>query len=235
VLDIGCGWGGLGLTLADDYGVDVTGVTLSAEQLREARARAAAAGLDARAHFELRDYRDIRSRFHRVVSVGMFEHVGPAQFDAYFEGVHRLLTDDGVALIHTIGRFEAPGSRNAWIEKYIFPGGYVPALSEISAAVERSGLILTDLEVLRLHYADTLRAWRARFAANRDAARAMFDERFCRMWEFYLAGSEAGFREGSLVVFQLQLARHRMTVPQTRDYITAFDHAVATDSRIAAQ
>jgi cyclopropane-fatty-acyl-phospholipid synthase len=155
----------------------------------------------------------------------MFEHVGPSDYQTFFDTIARLLGDDGVAVLHTIGTFAGPEPNNAWIEKYIFPGGVIPALSQISPAVERSGLILTDLEVMRLHYADTLKAWRERFAASRDRVRELYDERFCRMWEFYLAGAEAGFREGSLVVFQLQLAKDRAAVPLTRDYITDFDRA----------
>ena len=232
ILDIGSGWGGLALTFAQDYGADVLGVTLSEEQLEDSRRRARDAGLDRRVRFEKCDYRDVDGAFDRIVSVGMFEHVCPADYDGYFAAMARLLDDSGVALLHTIGRFDAPGPGNPWIEKYIFPGGAIPSLSQISAAIERSGLILTDLEVLRLHYAETLHAWRARFAAHREDIRALYDERFCRMWEFYLAGSEAGFREGSLVVFQLQLAKGRAVVPQTRDYMMSVEQ---TMSRIAAE
>ena len=234
VLDIGSGWGGLGLSLAEEFGAEVLGVTLSTEQLDEARARAMRHGLDRRVRFELRDFRDVVGKFDRVVSVGMFEHIGPAHYQAYFNAIARLLDEGGVAVVHTIGRADGPGGGNPWIEKYIFPGGTLPALSEIMTAVEESGLILTDVEVLRLHYAETLKAWRERFAANRDKVRALYDERFCRMWEFYLAGSEAGFREGALVVFQLQLAKDKVSVPQTRDYITDFDRAHRSGARIAA-
>ncbi len=227
VLDIGAGWGGLALTLAGEHGAQVLGVTLSTEQLDQARQRAAALGLDRRVRFDLRDYRDVDGKFDRIVSVGMFEHVGPAHHDAFLGTVARLLDHRGVAVLHTIGRMDGPGGGNAWIEKYIFPGGTIPALSQLVAAVERSGLILTDVEVLRLHYATTLRAWRERFAARRHEARALYDERFCRMWEFYLAGAEAGFREGDLVVYQLQLAKDRATVPLTRDYITDIDRSHA--------
>jgi cyclopropane-fatty-acyl-phospholipid synthase len=233
VLDIGSGWGGLALTLAEEWGADVTGITLSAEQLQEARARSLRAGLDTRVRFALQDWRDVELRYDRIVSVGMFEHVGPGQYEAFFRAVHRLLDERGVALLHTIGRFENAGSRSPWIEKHIFPGGYIPALSEIAPAIERSGLILSDVEVLRLHYAETLRAWRERFAARRDAARAMYGERFCRKWEFYLAGSEAGFREGSLVVFQLQLVKDRTVLPPTRDYIGAAERGRAAPVRAA--
>lgn len=235
VLDIGSGWGGLALTLAEEHGADVFGVTLSIEQLDEARQRASRRGLHRRARFDLRDYRDISGTFDRIVSVGMFEHVGPAHYQTFFDAVARMLEADGVAVLHTIGRFDGPSGGNAWIEKYIFPGGTIPALSQIMQAVERSGLILTDVEVLRLHYADTLREWRSRFAANRAKVRALYDERFCRMWEFYLAGAEAGFREGALVVFQLQLAKDRSVVPLTRDYITDFDRTHHHGSRFAAE
>jgi cyclopropane-fatty-acyl-phospholipid synthase len=225
VLDIGSGWGGLALTLAEEHGADVVGITLSKEQLRDARERAASRGLARRVRFDLTDYRDVEGEFDRIVSVGMFEHVGPAHYDAYFAAIARLLKRDGVALLHTIGRFDGPAGGNAWIEKYIFPGGTIPALSQIIAATERAGLIVSDVEVLRLHYAETLRAWRERFAARRDEARALYDERFCRMWEFYLAGAEAGFREGALVVFQVQLIKDRAVLPLTRDYITDFERA----------
>ncbi|MBV8094596.1 MAG: class I SAM-dependent methyltransferase, partial [Acetobacteraceae bacterium] len=185
VLDIGCGWGGLALTLAREYGAVVTGITLAAEQLAEARARAQAEGLSDRVTFELQDYRTMNRPFDRIVSVGMFEHVGLGYYGKFFDVVARCLKRDGVALLHTIGRIHGPGSTNAWIAKYIFPGGYVPALSEVVPVVEQSGLITTDIEVLRLHYAMTLRQWRRRFAANRDAIAAVYDERFCRMFEFY--------------------------------------------------
>lgn len=235
VLDIGSGWGGLALTLAEEHGADVFGVTLSAEQLDEARRRASRRGLHTRARFEMRDYRDVEGAFDRIVSVGMFEHVGPAHYQTYFDVIARLLEADGVALLHTIGRFDGPSGGNPWIEKYIFPGGTIPALSQIAQAVERSGLFLTDVEVLRLHYADTLREWSRRFAANRERIAALYDERFCRMWEFYLAGAEAGFREGALVVFQLQMAKDRSVVPATRDYIADFDRAHAPGARFAAE
>lgn len=235
VLDIGSGWGGLALTLAEEHGAEVLGVTLSKEQLEESRKRAAQRGLERRVSFEPLDYRDVQGTFDRIVSVGMFEHVGPAHYDAYFQTIERLLDAKGVAVVHTIGTLAGPSAGNPWIEKYIFPGGTIPALSQIAAAVERTRLVLTDIEVLRLHYAETLRAWSERFAANRDKVRALYDERFCRMWEFYLAGAEAGFREGSLVVFQVQLAKDRRAVPQTRDYITDFDRAAPAASRIAAE
>ncbi|HWA00398.1 MAG TPA: cyclopropane-fatty-acyl-phospholipid synthase family protein [Caulobacterales bacterium] len=237
VLDIGCGWGGLALTLAEEHGAEVCGVTLSEEQFAAARRRALMAGLDKRVHFELRDYRDIVGRYDRIVSVGMFEHVGRPNYQSYFDTVARLLTDDGVALIHTIGRVDGPTPTSPWIAKYIFPGGYIPALSEIMPAIERAGLVVCDIEVLRLHYARTLRFWRERFAEHRDEVRALYDERFCRMWEFYLAGSEASFRAGGNVVFQLQLAKRNDVVPITRDYVGNFEraHAARPGLRIAAE
>ncbi len=219
VLDIGCGFGGLGLYLAQYAGARVTGVTLSQEQQTIASARARDARLDARAEFRLQDYRDVQGRFDRLVSVGMFEHVGAASFDEYFEHVHRLLDDDGVMVLHAIGRSDPPGATNPWIDKYIFPGGYIPAVSEALASIERRKLFVTDVEILRLHYADTLRAWRQRFAARRDEAKAMYDERFCRMWEFYLAGSESAFRVDAHMVFQVQIAKRQNVVPRTRNYI----------------
>jgi cyclopropane-fatty-acyl-phospholipid synthase len=225
VLDIGSGWGGLALTLAEEHGCEVTGITLSEEQLREAKTRAAKRGLAHRVSFQLQDYRDVAGQFDRIVSVGMFEHVGPAHYAAFFQTLAAKLTADGVAVLHTIGKTNGPGANNPWIEKYIFPGGITPALSQIMPAVEQAGLIVTDIEVLRLHYAETLRAWRERFAGRREAICALYDERFCRMWEFYLAGAEAGFRTGDLVVFQLQLAKQKEAVPLTRDYITDFDRA----------
>lgn len=219
VLDIGCGWGGLALSLAAETGARVDGVTLSAEQLATARRRAAAAGLDGRVRFSLTDYRDVEGPYDRIVSVGMFEHVGRPNYQAYFDQVARLLKDDGVAVIHSIGRSEGPNTTQPWIQKYIFPGGYIPALSEVLPAVERAGLIVADVEILRLHYAETLRHWRDRFAARRSEAAAMYDERFCRMWEFYLSVSEIAFRYKDHMVFQLQLAKRIDAVPLTRDYI----------------
>jgi len=219
VLDIGCGWGGLALDLARDAGAQVLGVTLSEEQVSVARRRAGTAGLAADCRFELADYRALSGRYDRIVSVGMFEHVGAPYYDAFFAKVRTLLADDGVMLLHTIGRSDGPGSTNAWIAKYIFPGGYTPALSEIVRAIEQSGLIITDVEVLRLHYAETLRQWARRFAANRAEVASIYDERFCRMWEFYLAGSEMAFRYDGEVVFQLQLVRRQDAVPLTRDYM----------------
>ena len=219
VLDIGCGFGGMGLYLARQTGAKVVGVTLSQEQHAIAHARADDAGLAARADFRLQDYRDVEGRFERIVSVGMFEHVGLAGFDEYFAQVKRLLTDDGVMLLHAIGRSGGPGYTNPWIAKYIFPGGYIPAASEVLAAIERQGLYVTDIEILRLHYADTLKLWRERFNARREEARALYDERFCRMWDFYLAGSEAAFRVAGNMVFQIQIAKRQDVAPRTRDYV----------------
>jgi cyclopropane-fatty-acyl-phospholipid synthase len=236
VLDIGSGWGGLALSLAEEQGAETLGVTLSEHQLEAARARAASRGLAAKAKFELKDFRDVEGAFDRIVSVGMFEHVGPPNFDAYFGAIARLLREDGVALVHTIGRLDGPGRTNPWVAKYIFPGGYIPALSDIAPAVERAGLVLADIEVLRIHYAETLKAWRERFKARWDDAARLYDERFCRMWEFYLASSEANFRFGDFAVFQLQLAKRLDAVPITRDYIAAFEHAHAHDgARVAAE
>jgi cyclopropane-fatty-acyl-phospholipid synthase len=226
VLDVGCGWGGMALTLARDYGARVTGITLSQEQLAEARSRAAAEGLADRVNFELLDYRAMGQQFDRIVSVGMFEHVGVVHFDEFFATIKRCLKPDGVALLHAIGRGDGPGSTNPWIAKYIFPGGYSPALSEVLPAVESSGLAATDIEILRLHYAETLRHWRRRFAANRDTIATLYDERFCRMFEFYLCGSELAFRREGHMVFQIQLARDPTAVPLTRDYISSAEASV---------
>ena len=219
VLDIGCGWGGLGLTLARDYGARVTGVTLSEEQHRIAAGRARQAGLGDRAVFDLVDYREVTGQFDRIVSVGMFEHVGTPQYVTYFDKINELLTEDGIALVHTIGRARPPGVTSPWILKYIFPGGYVPSLSEMTASIERSGLITTDLEIWRLHYAETLRHWYDRFMGRLDEARRLYDDRFCRMWRYYLKASELSFRLNRQVVFQAQLARRQDAVPLTRDYL----------------
>ena len=233
VLDIGCGWGGMALTLARDYGAIVTGITLSTEQLAEARSRVAAAGLSDRVDIQLRDYRALHETYDRVVSVGMFEHVGVGHFEAYFRAIRNALAPDGVALVHSIGRMDGPGATNAWLEKYIFPGGYSPAMSETLAAVERSGLWVSDCEVLRLHYARTIEHWRRRFAANRDTVATMHDERFCRMFELYLCGSELAFRRQGHMNFQLQLTRAIDAVPYTRDYMFEAERA-ATERRHVA-
>ncbi len=219
VLDIGCGWGGMALTLARDYGARVTGITLSEEQLAAARARAEEAGLSALVRFELMDYRAMDRQFDRIVSVGMFEHVGVPNFPAYFATIKRCLKPDGVALLHSIGRFEGAGATNPWIAKYIFPGGYSPALSEVLGPVEKSGLVIGDIEILRLHYAKTLAHWRRRFSANRDAIASLYDERFCRMFEFYLSASEVAFRLSDHMNFQIQLMRNQEAVPLARDYM----------------
>jgi cyclopropane-fatty-acyl-phospholipid synthase len=219
VLDIGSGWGGLGLYIAEHCGANVTGVTLSDEQLKLAQGRAAERHLSNQVEFRLQDYRDLNERFDRIVSVGMFEHVGINHFRAFFNKCADLLSDDGVMVLHSIGRSEGPNATNPWIDKYIFPGGYIPALSEVLPAIERSGLIMADIEILRLHYADTLKAWRLRFMARAEEARRIYDERFVRMWEFYLAASEMAFRHQGLMVFQIQLAKRVDAVPLTRGYI----------------
>jgi len=219
VLDIGSGWGGLGLYLAETVGADVTGVTLSNEQLQVSNARAGEKNLTHSARFLLEDYRDIPGPFDRIVSVGMFEPVGVGFYDIYFKRCAELLSDDGVMLLHSIGRSEGPDATNPWIAKYIFPGGYIPALSEVMPAIERSGLLVCDIEILRLHYAETLKAWRQRFMARRQEAIELYDERFARMWEFYLASSEMAFRKQNLMNFQIQLAKRQGVVPMTRDYI----------------
>ena len=227
VLDIGCGWGGLALSLARAADVEVDGVTLSSEQLATARGRAERAGLAGRARFSLTDYRDVTGRYDRIVSVGMFEHVGRPNYQAYFDQLATLLADDGVALLHSIGRADGPSFTQPWIAKYIFPGGYIPSLSEVLPHVERAGLIVTDIEVLRLHYAETLKAWRERFQANRAEVARLYDERFCRMWEFYLAISELAFRYRGHFVFQMQLAKRIDAVPVTRDYIAEAEAEIA--------
>ena len=218
VLDIGSGWGGLGMTLAGDCGADVLGVTLSTEQLALARERAQAAGLSGKVRFELQDYRDVQGPFDRIVSVGMLEHVGAPNFRKYFETVKRQLADDGVAVIHTIGRMSPPSLTHAFTQKYIFPGGYIPSMSEITRAIEDAGLWITDVEVLRLHYAETAKAWLQRFLADPEIPQ-LYDGRFRRMWEFYLAGAEMGFRYGTHMIMQFQLTRKVDVVPITRDYL----------------
>lgn len=219
LLDIGSGWGGLGLYFAGMTGARVTGVTLSEEQLGVSNARAGELNLTGRAEFRLQDYRETPGPFDRIVSVGMFEHVGVDYYDTYFKRCAELLADDGVMVLHSIGRSEGPGITNPWIAKYIFPGGYIPALSEVLPAIERAGLLVNDVEVLRLHYAETLKAWRERFLARREEAAKLYDERFVRMWEFYLASSEMSFRKQSMMVFQIQLSKRQGVVPITRDYI----------------
>ncbi|MGQ0742141.1 MAG: class I SAM-dependent methyltransferase [Alphaproteobacteria bacterium] len=219
VLDIGSGWGGLALDLARDAKADVLGITLSQEQLAFARERTRNAGLANCCRFELEDYRRVRGEFDRIVSVGMFEHVGLSHFRAFFRAVHDALAPGGVALLHTIGRTDGPGVTNPWINKYIFPGGYSPALSEMVPVIEKCGLIIADVEVLRLHYAETLKQWRDRFRRNWAKAAALYDERFCRMWDFYLAGAETSFRKWNVAVFQIQLVKSLDALPITRDYM----------------
>ena len=220
VLDIGSGWGGLGLYLAEMTGADVTGITLSTEQLGVSNARAEEKNLSRSARFLLQDYRDVTGPFDRIVSVGMFEHVGVDFYDTFFKRCADLLTEDGVMLLHSIGRSTGPDVTSPWITKYIFPGGYIPALSEVFPAIERSGLLVCDTEILRLHYAETLKAWRERFLAHRDEAAQLYDQRFVRMWQFYLAGAEMSFRKQNLMNLQIQLTKRQGVVPMTRDYIT---------------
>jgi cyclopropane-fatty-acyl-phospholipid synthase len=219
VLDIGSGWGGLALYLAEACGAEVVGVTLSSEQHALSAQRAAQGGLSGRAQFQLMDYREVEGTFDRIVSVGMFEHVGVGHYREFFDKMRALLRPDGVALLHSICRSDGPNVTSAWTKKYIFPGGYIPALSEIVAAIEKSSLHVTDIEVLRLHYAQTLREWRRRFADRRDTARRLMDERFCRMWEFYLAASECAFRYAGMNNVQIQLCRHQHALPILRDYM----------------
>lgn len=220
VLDIGCGWGDLALYLAQLEDVEVLGVTLSKEQQALATQRAKDAGLEGRVRFELRDYRDVTETFDRIVSVGMFEHVGVSHYDEFFKKLNALMPDDGVAVLHSIGHMSPPGMASAWLRKYIFPGAYSPALSEVFQVVEQNSLWVTDLEFLRVHYATTLKHWVERFENNRDKVVEMYDERFARMWEFYLISCEMMFRTGSQLVFHMQLSRSRDAAPIVRDYIT---------------
>lgn len=219
VLDIGCGWGGLALYLHRTFGVQVIGISLSERQIEVAQARAAAAGASGAVTFRLQDYRHVRETFDRVVSVGMFEHVGLPHYRKFFEVVRDRLKPDGIALLHTIGRTDGPGATDSWTSKYIFPGGYSPALSEIVPHIERTGLIMTDVEILRLHYASTLREWRNRFMAHRADIEKLYDARFCRMWEFFLSSAEAAFHYGAHVNFHIQMSRNLTGVPLTRDYM----------------
>jgi cyclopropane-fatty-acyl-phospholipid synthase len=223
VLDIGSGWGGLALHIAEHSDADVTGVTLSTEQHKLSSSRAAAAGLDDRVRFHLRDYREEPARYDRIVSVGMFEHVGKRNYAEFFAKLRDLLTDDGVALVHAIGYSDTPAPINPFIRKYIFPGADLASLSEVFAVVERSGLWVTDVEILRLHYAETLRHWRERFMARRDEVVRLYDERFCRMWEFYLVLCEIGFRVRTNMVFQMQLTKRVDALPVTRDYMVDWE------------
>jgi cyclopropane-fatty-acyl-phospholipid synthase len=226
VLDIGCGWGGMAMYLNRVAKAKVTGITLSREQLAFAEERVKAEGVGDQVKFRLQDYRLVTEKYDRIVSVGMFEHVGVPQYGTFFKKIYDLLEDDGVALLHTIGRADGPGDTNAWMTKYIFPGGYSPALSEITAEVEKAGLYITDIEVLRLHYAKTLRQWFVRFEKNRAEVVKLYDERFARMWEFYLAASEMTFLYLGHVVFQIQLAKQVDVVPLTRDYIVDWERAI---------
>jgi cyclopropane-fatty-acyl-phospholipid synthase len=242
VLDIGCGWGGLGLYLAEIAGAEVTGVTLSQEQHAVANERAAEKGLGQRARFLLQDYRDAQGPFDRIISVGMFEHVGVNHYETFFRKCADLLVDDGVMLLHSIGRSEGPGITNPWIAKYIFPGGYIPALSEVLPYIEKAGLLVTDIEILRLHYAETLRNWRERFLAHREDVERVYDRRFVRMWEFYLAASEQSFRQQAMMNFQIQITKRQGVVPVTRDYIARIEQRLraaegdqATPLRLAGE
>jgi len=224
VLDIGCGWGGLALYLAQNFQVNVVGLTLSAEQLKIAIQRAAQAGLADRVKFLLCDYREMHEQFDRIVSVGMFEHVGRAQFKTFFQQIRNLLVDDGLALLHSIGVEYNPGLSSQWIGKYIFPGGYLPALSEVLPVIEQQRLHITDIELLHHHYAATLQAWRQRFMANVAQLPAHLDARFVRMWEYYLAGSQVSFQKLGLMNFQIQLMKNKQCIPLTRDYIYEAEH-----------
>ncbi|GAA6208253.1 cyclopropane-fatty-acyl-phospholipid synthase family protein [Cognatishimia sp. WU-CL00825] len=231
VLDIGCGWGGMALTLAQDYGVQVTGVTLSQEQQAVAKQRVAEAGLTDRVSILLKDYRSLNTRFDRIVSVGMFEHVGVPHYRVFFDQLRKRLSRNGVALVHTIGRAAPPSRTSPWVNKYIFPGGYVPSMSEVLKALEKERLWVTDVEVWRLHYAETLRHWHDRFSNHIEEAEALYDARFCRMWRFYLVAAELTFRLHRQCVFQFQITREQTAVPLTRDYLyraaesSVMDHA----------
>lgn len=223
VLDIGSGWGGLGLYLAREAGCDVTGITLSDAQLALSNKRAADEGLSPRCRFVLQDFRQVEGKFDRLVSVGMFEHVGAKNYDAFFAKARDLLKDDGVFLLHSIGRFDPGTSFNGFIRKYIFPGAELPSLSTVAGAVERAGLLVTDVEILRLHYAETLKLWNKRFQARRGEAVKAYGEWFCRKWEFYLIGCEMSFRFGGLMVFQIQICKKADALPITRDYMRAWE------------
>ncbi|MFC4351657.1 class I SAM-dependent methyltransferase [Fodinicurvata halophila] len=235
VLDIGSGWGGMGLYLSKIANCDVTGVTLSVEQHSLSEKRAAEAGLQNRCHFRLDDYRNVEGPFDRIVSVGMFEHVGKGNYHEFFAKVRDLLDDNGVCLLHTIGRLDQPAPINPFIRKYIFPGADLPSLSEATNVIEQSGLITTDIEILRLHYAETLRHWYERFQKHRKDVARIYDERFCRMWEMYLAGCEMGFRYEGLAVFQIQLAKNLEAVPLTRDYMYEWENNTRSVGMRAAE
>ncbi len=219
VLDIGSGWGTLALEIAKQSQCEVLGITLSENQLEYSMKKAKELNLQNQVRFELVDYRQLNEKFDRVVSVGMLEHVGKKFYGSYFNAVSKFLNDDGVALIHTIGSVMTPRDPHPWISKYIFPGGYTPSLSELSKSIEKSNLIIADMEVLRVHYSHTLRNWKNRFLGKKQEVLKMFDERFFRMWEFYLAGCEMAFKWGDQVVFQFQLSKELLSTPNTRDYI----------------
>jgi cyclopropane-fatty-acyl-phospholipid synthase len=231
VLDIGCGWGGLALYIAKHAGVEVVGVTLSKEQHDVAEQRAKKEGLSHLVQFKLQDYRLETAEYDRIVSVGMFEHVGVKHYPEFFGAVERLLKPSGLALLHAIGRRDGPGFTNPWLRKYIFPGGYSPALSEVVPVVEKTSLWISDIEILRLHYAETLRCWRENFERHRAEIAKLFDERFCRMWEFYLIGSELSFRYDFNMVWQMQVARDIEAVPVTRDYMFDWERQAAMPKR----
>ncbi|WP_117190787.1 SAM-dependent methyltransferase [Rhizobium terrae] len=220
-LEIGSGWGGMAMYLSESSRVDVTGITLSTEQLKISRERAAKRGLANSVRFELQDYYYLPAdkSYDRIVSVGMFEHVGRLNYNRFFNKVNDVLADDGVMVLHSIGQPYPAIYNNPWIEKYIFPGGYIPAISEVVPAIEKAGLLVSDIEILPMHYAYTLRHWRERFMANKERAVALYDERFVRMWEFYLAGSEMAFTHESFFIFQMQIVKQRTAVPDNRDYI----------------
>ncbi|MEQ1671503.1 MAG: class I SAM-dependent methyltransferase, partial [Hyphomicrobium sp.] len=234
VLDIGCGWGGLAMYLARIAGVEVLGVTLSKEQLALAQSRAKAAGLDNKVRFELLDYRKLNQKFDRIVSVGMFEHVGVAHYGEFFSKINELMSDDGIMLLHSIGKMSPPGTASPWLRKYIFPGAYSPALSEVFPAVENNQLWVTDLEFLRVHYATTLLHWHQRFEKSREKIAKLYDERFCRMFEFYLISAEMMFRTGAQEVFHMQLSRKRDAAPIVRDYIIDEQRAMIAKEKAGA-
>ncbi len=225
MLDIGSGWGGLGIYIHQKTGADVTGLTLSTEQQAYATERVSKLGISDQVRFNLRDYRLEEGTYDRIVSVGMFEHVGVSYYVEFFNKLKALLTEDGIAVVHTIARWDGPSVTNPWLRKYIFPGGYTPSMSEIFAALERTGLKVLDVEFLRLHYAETLKHWSINFRANRDKVKALYDERFCRMWEFYLAGAETAFRRQDHMVAQFQIARDQEAAPLTRDYMAEWKRA----------
>ncbi len=220
VLDIGCGWGSMAIFLAENFDCYVTGITLSKEQQELAMERVREKGLMDKIDIQLKDYRNVEQKFDRVVSIGMFEHVGVVNYVEYFKKIKSILADDGCALLHSIGRKGRPGNTSAWMRKYIFPGGYAPSLSETFSEIEKSGLWVTDCEILRMHYAETLLEWERRFQNNRNTVLSMFDEEFCRMWEFYLVGCEYSFRYGKQINFQIQLTKNVDSLPLTRNYIS---------------